>query len=255
MMKKIHRTLSRPDPGQRLRVLLGAGAGLCALLAGALVVGVVQAAAPAATPVPTPSQALQHFVQEQAATMGGQVSVQILDPAALAELPPCTQAPEVSLPPGRRLAGRLSLALRCDQPRSGAPWSLMVPVDIHILAHYWVARQMIPFDHVITPQDVMERTGEVTRPDFLSDPKDVLGKVARQGIAPGQLLRQDLLHEVFQVHQGQTVAIRVQGNGFDVSSEGQALGNAAEGQSVQVRTAGGRLVTGIVKDGRVLVAP
>lgn len=220
----------------------------------AAVMGPVLAASPPA-PVPTLAQALHQFVQEQTSALGGQVSLQLLDPAALAELSPCTVAPEVSLPPGRRLMGRLSLAARCDQPRAGAPWSLMVPVEVRILAHYWVARQMIPTDHVITLQDVVERSGEVTRPDFISDSKDFLGKVARQGIAPGQLLRQDMLHEVFQVHQGQTVPIRVQGKGFDVSSEGQAMANAAEGQSVQVRTANGRLVTGVVKDGRVLIAP
>ncbi len=254
MMKKLHSTLSWLASSGRQHLFSGKRVGLWGLL-GVPLVALVWAAPPQALPVPTPTQALQQFVQVQTASLGGQVSVQILDPAALAELPACTQSPEVSVPPGRRLAGRLSLALRCDQPRAGAPWSLMVPVDIRILAHYWVARQMIPFDHVITPQDVVERTGEVTRPDFLSDPKDFLGKVARQGIAPGQLLRQDLLHEVFQVRQGQTVTIQVQGNGFDVSSEGQAMGNAAEGQSVQVRTVSGRLVTGIVKEGRVLVAP
>ncbi len=254
MRKKLHRTLSRRAPGGRRYAFREKKAGLWALLGSALA-PLVWAAPSVVLPVPTATQTLQQFVQEQTASRGAQVSVQILDPAALAELPDCTQKPEVSVPPGRHLAGRLSLALRCDQPRSGAPWSVMVPVDIRILAHYWVARQMIPFDHVITSQDVVERTGEVTRPDFLSDPKDVLGKVARQSIAPGQLLRQDLLHEVFQVRQGQTVSIQVQGNGFDVSSEGQALGNAAEGQSVQVRTASGRLVTGTVKGGQVFIVP
>ena len=42
--------------------------------------------------------------------------------------------------------------------------------------------------------------------------------------------------------------INARGNGFVVSSEGQALDNAAPGATVQVRTASGQVVTGVVRN-------
>jgi flagella basal body P-ring formation protein FlgA len=42
------------------------------------------------------------------------------------------------------------------------------------------------------------------------------------------------------------VHLIVQGRGFTVSSEGEALGKAAPGERLQVRTPSGQVVTGVV---------
>jgi flagella basal body P-ring formation protein FlgA len=59
----------------------------------------------------------------------------------------------------------------------------------------------------------------------------------------------DLLKSKPVVLLGQPVKLVSRGNGFSVSAEGKAAGNAGEGQVVQVRTANGQQISGIAKAG------
>ena len=47
------------------------------------------------------------------------------------------------------------------------------------------------------------------------------------------------------------VAARVMG-GFAITASGQALGQAAEGQTVRVRTELGKVLTGVAREGRTV---
>jgi flagella basal body P-ring formation protein FlgA len=51
------------------------------------------------------------------------------------------------------------------------------------------------------------------------------------------------------IRQGQSVKVISRGNGFEVTNEGRAMSNAAEGQLAQVRMAGGQVVSGIARPG------
>ena len=61
-----------------------------------------------------------------------------------------------------------------------------------------------------------------------------------------------MLRSPLVVTQGQGVRLVTQGPGFQVSSEGRALGNAADGQSVQVRSASGQTVSGVARSGGIV---
>jgi flagella basal body P-ring formation protein FlgA len=57
------------------------------------------------------------------------------------------------------------------------------------------------------------------------------------------------------IQQGQTVRLVAQGEGFLASSEGKAMTRAAVGATLQVKTAAGRLVSGVARqDGQVSLA-
>ena len=79
-----------------------------------------------------------------------------------------------------------------------------------------------------------------------------IGKVLRYGIAAGQVLRENMLRAPYSITQGQVVQLVVQGGNFSIRSEGIALNNAGEGQTVQVRTSSGRVISGIAGTGGVV---
>jgi flagella basal body P-ring formation protein FlgA len=54
------------------------------------------------------------------------------------------------------------------------------------------------------------------------------------------------------VQAGDPVRLRIAGAGFAVSAAGQALGTAAEGQPVRVRSELGKILTGVARAGRVV---
>jgi flagella basal body P-ring formation protein FlgA len=83
----------------------------------------------------------------------------------------------------------------------------------------------------------------------VTDPSQAIGAVALVRVPAGLPLRQDMLRSASSVTIGQTVRVVAQGPGFSISSEGSAMNNASPGQQVRVKTAGGQIISGIVKEG------
>jgi flagella basal body P-ring formation protein FlgA len=70
-------------------------------------------------------------------------------------------------------------------------------------------------------------------------------------VGAGQILRYDMIRAPYTIKQGQSVQLLAKGTGFSVSSEGQALGNATEGEIASARTASGQIISGVVKGGKL----
>lgn len=199
-------------------------------------------------------EVLTRFVRDQIPSVPGRLTVTAGEVARSRASCP---APEVFLPPGGHLLGQGTLGIRCPAPSDGAaPWVLYVPVYVHLKTTLVVASRPLSPEHVLEEQDLVEQQGEAQRPDVVTRMSDAVGKVLKQGVASGQALHLSMLRPVFVVHKGQTVPVVVEGHGFKISTEGQAMNDAVSGDTVQVRTASGRLVTGIAgNDGQVEVSP
>lgn len=199
--------------------------------------------------------AVTDFVQDQVRSFPGKANIAVERLDARFNLPDCP-ALDMFVPPGGRLLGHGSVGVRCAKPVSGAPWTIYVPVQVTLRTAMLVARKSLSAEKTLTAEDVAVQDGEATRADMLTDPAQAIGKVMKQGIGAGQVIRRDMVRDAYTIRQGQTVQVRVEGNGFRINTEGQAVGNAAEGQGVQVRTASGRLVAGVAgADGTVRISP
>lgn len=211
--------------------------------------------------------AIAAFVHAQTRTLPGQVTVKVEEIDRRVTLSACP-ALEAFLPPGSQLLGNSTVGVRCPK---GSPanqdarepgttdkngWTLFVPVHIKVSASLLVASRPLQQGHVLSAEDVASQSGELTQAGILTDPLQATGKILKYGIGAGQVLRQDMLRAPYAVTQGQTVQLQVEGVGFKVRSEGQALNNAAEGQNVQVRTISGQVVSGTAQsNGTVAVRP
>jgi flagella basal body P-ring formation protein FlgA len=82
---------------------------------------------------------------------------------------------------------------------------------------------------------------------ILTDADQIVGKVAATNLPAGQPIRPQMLRAPYVIVRGQTVNLVVQGRGFSIRSEGQALANAAEGQVIQVRNKSGRILSGLAR--------
>lgn len=173
------------------------------------------------------------------------ITVHALDPNS--QLPACA-ALEAFLPAGTRAWGRISVGVRCDSP---VVWTAYLQAQVSVVADYLVAARPLRAGQVLGPADLGSRRGDLTAlPDnLLTDVTQASGHLTRIAVAAGQPLRGDMLRVPLAVRQGQNVQVRSAGPGFQVSSEGRALGNAAAGESVRVRLNNGQVVTGIVNTG------
>lgn len=245
-MQCIMRRLQSTSPLARRRNNRRMGAALGLLLAGILRLAHAQDAT-AHQDNEVLTQRVAHFVSqalEPLADPGDTPTITVGVPRS-DRLAACDD-PTPFLPPGTRLRTSLNVGVRCAAP---VVWTTYVPVTVSLSVTYYVAARAIPADQPIVADDLAPRTVTLDRlpPAAVRDPAQLIGLVATNRVNAGQPVKAGALRDAQSVMRGQKVRVTAVGSGFSVSSEGQALATAAPGAMVQVRTASGQLITGIVR--------
>lgn len=188
--------------------------------------------------------AVERFVREKTTDIPGEVVINVTRPDARLRLARCDRL-ETWLPNGNRLWGRASVGVRCQNPA----WSMYVPVSVKVTGNAVVTARPIGAGQVLELPDVVLQKRDLTAfpGGLFTQPEQVVGKTAASTIRPDQLLRPEMLRAPLAISQGQQVILVAQGAGFKVSSEGQAMGSAAVGQVVSVKTRSGQTIKGIAK--------
>lgn len=186
--------------------------------------------------------AAEAFARSQTESVSGEVIIEAgpLDPRL--QLAAC-QSLQAYLPAGARLWGRSNVGVRCQRPEN---WSVMVPVSVQVMVNALFAARALPRGEPVADQDIITQRVDLTQlpAGVLTDRSQAVGRVPNVSLAAGLPLRADVLRGAFVVTRGQTVRILFFADGFTVSSEGQALGNAAVGEYVQVRATSGKVIKG-----------
>lgn len=157
-------------------------------------------------------------------------------------------------PGGARPWGRTVIGVRCV---AGANWNILIPVTVSIWGTALVATTPMaagtPVEVTHFRAQVVEWSSESTAPVF--NAADLVGRTLTRALQVDQTLRSDMLRPTPVLFSGDTVTVRISGSGFSISAQGQALSTAGEGQNVRVRTAQGRMLSGVARaDKRVEVA-
>jgi flagella basal body P-ring formation protein FlgA len=195
------------------------------------------------------SAAVESFLERESRGLPGQVTIDVGRVDTRLALPACDNL-HIFFPAGSRAWGQTSVGARCAAPA----WTIYVPARVGVAANYLVAARPLTLGQEVSPADIVSREGDLTEmpAGVLTEASEALGRRLAFGIKPGQPLRRDALREPPVVVQGQPVALIVIGPGFRISAEGRSLGKAPAGESVQVRTASGTVVSGIVRPGPVV---
>lgn len=164
-------------------------------------------------------------------------------------LAPCNKV-EPHLPAGTRLWGRSRIGLRCvDGPTR---WNVFVPVTVKAWGPAWVIRHPVASGATLTQDDaeVAEIDWAEQNASVLASPALWVGQQAAYALQPGQALRQNMVRAAPAFAAGALVRVSAAGTGFQVVVTGEALGPGLNGQSARVKLPGGRVVTGVVRDGQ-----
>jgi flagella basal body P-ring formation protein FlgA len=193
---------------------------------------------------------VDRFLRKETRGLPGRVTYTVgaLDPRT--QLSPCA-ALEAFLPPGSRLWGNSTVGVRCTAPTA---WSIYVPVQVSVFGNYLATAAPLRQGQEITDNDVVLQNGDLAAlpSGILTELSQALGKTLRNSVGAGQPLRSDMVQSPIIIRQGQAVRLIANGPGFAVTGEGTALSNAAEGQTVQVRTPTGTTTSGIARSGGIV---
>ncbi|NDP46976.1 MAG: flagellar basal body P-ring formation protein FlgA [Sulfuriferula multivorans] len=188
----------------------------------------------------------EQFLKIQTGGQPGKVSIQVKQPRV--DLPACS-ALDAFQPVGGRRIGRITVGVRCLAPSA---WTVYLSAQVSVVGSYAVTLQSLPANHILTPADFTLREGDLGSlpTDVVTNMDEMLGYRTVSGLAAGAPLRSVLLRPPLVVQQGQTTRVVLNGPGFSVQSEGQALANASRGDRVRVKTRSGQVISGIAQDGQ-----
>lgn len=165
-----------------------------------------------------------------------------------AQLPPCSQALQVSSDSGAVL-DRQRLTLRCnDQPA----WSVVVSSQASIFLPAVFARQTIERGHTISADQLSLQELDIGKAPrgFFNRLDQVVGMGAKRRIRANQALSPNVLAMPLLVRRGQQVKILASHDGISASTLGEALENGALGAVIRVKN----LSSGKTIDSKVLDA-
>lgn len=190
---------------------------------------------------------VETFLQVQSTGLPGKVTVTVgtIDPRM--QLAACP-APEAFLMAGGKAWGKTSVGVRCAAP---SPWTVYIQANVSVLGNYIAAATPLPQGQAITEAQLATLQGDLTTlpASIATDKAQVVGRSSNVSISAGTPLRLDTLRGQTVILNGQMVKLVALGTGFRIAAEGKAMGNAADGQVVTVRTQAGRSVSGIARAG------
>lgn len=168
-------------------------------------------------------------------------------------LAPCARV-EVYLPPGQRLWGNTRVGLRCLE--GPTRWNVTLPVTVQALGSAWVLRRDVAPGSTLEAGDLMpaEVDWAAETSPVLVGREDWLGQVATRALSAGQTLRQNMVRAAQVFQAGAQVRVLVQGGGFQISAQAQALSAGVVGQTARVRMDSGRILSVTVLDARTVQA-
>lgn len=176
---------------------------------------------------------------------------QLRVPARKPQMPRCDQPLQLAWPVGDARPQR-NLLVSC--PALG--WSLSLPVDATELQQVLVTTRLIRAGEVLQAGDVRFAaiSNRAQLRQGLTDESLVIGQMVRSTMPAGVMLSIAQLRSPYLVRMNQPVRVLVRGDGFAVSSDGVALGNAGAGERVNIRVANGKVVSALVEpDGAVSI--
>lgn len=182
-----------------------------------------------------------------------EVELGSLDPRL--KLAPCARI-EPFLPPGGKLLGRTRIGLRCLE--GVRRWTVYWPLTVKAWTSGWVAASPLPAGTVIDSTHLIAGEVDIAQGPAGAplQPLAAIGRTLSRPMAAGSPLRAGDLRQRQWFAAGDTVRVVAGGDGFELSTDGQAMNPGIEGQRVRVRTDGGRTITGLaVGDKRVQADP
>jgi flagella basal body P-ring formation protein FlgA len=191
----------------------------------------------------------ESYLQAQSAGLPGKVTIRMgaVDPRL--SLPACP-APEAFQQPGARPWGKTTVGVRCTAPA----WSMFLQAQVSVVADYVTAAVPLAQGQAIDAGQLTTMQGDLAAlPNgIITDMAQAVGRTPAVSLPAGTPLRLDALKSKPVVQQNQAVRIVSRGENFSVSGEGKAIGNAGEGQVVQVRTPRGAIVSGTARNGGIV---
>lgn len=219
---------------------------MLALLLGATATRALAAGSSDVHPLKDIKDTIGDFIRRQPALADSEFEVRVgnLDPRL--RLARCSDALEPFLPAGRRLAGNVSVGVRCGGTH---PWTVYVPARIAVYRDVVMLNRPIARGERIAREDVSLERRETSRigQGYIARVEEIVGLQARRSLSAGTTPRASMLAQPTLIRRGEQVVLLARVGALEVRTAGQALVDGSRGQVIRVRNArSSKVVEGVV---------
>lgn len=189
-------------------------------------------------------EVIEAFVEKHPSLKEKSHTVRFIDP--FAEYPPCDKPIDVKAPLGReKLWGTVNLSIECQGTKTH--WQRSVPIRVLVFGSYAVAARNLPPGREIAPEDFVWMEGEITgmTGQLVDFEGDLEGVETARPLIHGTPIRLNDIRPIAVIKRGEVVKLTILGKGFAVETTASALGNAKMGDTLQVRTKEGKVVSAL----------
>ncbi|WP_198675576.1 flagellar basal body P-ring formation chaperone FlgA [Aliidiomarina sanyensis] len=199
-------------------------------------------------------EVVQSFLYQQTQSLtkdGGEVVIEIMPTAA--RFGACVQPSPFFPNPAQRPVGRVAVGVRCGDQGQQVRY---LQAQVTLYGHYVSAKRDILPGSIIT-LDMLEMSyGPLSSGsgEPLQQKERALGKLVRRQLRQGAMVQEHMLQTAPVIRRGERVQATVQGQGFEISREGEALDEGGIGDTIRVRIGAREILNGtVIGEGRVRV--
>ena len=148
----------------------------------------------------------------------------------------CESPPGLEPPADLKKMGKISFKVSCPSP---TPWSIYLSTTVHQRVPTWESVVPISRDEVVHRSHLEKRDRWYTSPPsgLITSANQIVGKVARQNIFPGDPIREKSLRDAILVRKGHLLRANITTPGFSVGTQVIAQEQGALGETIKVRNA------------------
>jgi flagella basal body P-ring formation protein FlgA len=172
--------------------------------------------------------------------------IKVFPPETELNLAPCNKL-DISVPGGpSSINGNIRVGVKCLQTNG---WTIFLSANVQQKKTYFVAKRQIPYGETLKAEDLVPTQDfpDNIPMDAVFDLRQAVGRGVVEIVEKNTAILSRHFSNQAVISNGQAVKVLVQGNGFKITSDGKALGNASVGQFVKIKLNSGQVVTAIAK--------
>lgn len=157
--------------------------------------------------------------------------------------------PTLSLLNKNKPWGNMTIGVQCDNKKS------FMQIYVAVSGHYLIAKQPITAGSVITEDLIDLKSGWLDKlpSSVILNKSDVLNYIATRNINQNETIKTAILQKIWLVKVGQMVKVIIDGEDYQVTTNGKALNNAILDDKISVKLSSGNIVEGILTNQGVII--
>lgn len=149
----------------------------------------------------------------------------------------------------KKVSGNVTISAKCENKTK------FIQLNVTVIGSYIVANQTISAGTVITDQHIRLQSGRLdTLPaTVILDKQQVINHIALRNINREEPIKTAMLQKNWYVKAGQMVKVIINGEGYQIVTNGKTLNNAVLDDRINVRLNSGNVLEGTVTNQGVLI--